>query len=457
MDAILLIDFGSTYTKVTAVDAGEVTLLGAAASYTTIETDIGEGLRNALRELESQTGVREFSRRYACSSAAGGLRMVTCGLVPALTAEAARLASLGAGAKIAGVYSYELTDEDIDEIDRLCPDILLLTGGVDGGNRDCILHNAKMLASCRTDFPVLVAGNRSASAECEKLLSGREVHRCPNVMPRLGELNTGPVQERIREVFLRRIVQAKGLSREAALISGILMPTPAAVLEAMELLAKGTDTQPGLGELLAVDLGGATTDVYSMASGMPRNDNTILKGLPEPWSKRTVEGDIGMRYGARGILDAAGARTGQIAQLPPQAVEVWVEHISLQPDALPGSPEEQRLDDALAAGAIETAVMRHAGSIEQVYTPTGPAFAQAGKDLTDVGVLVLTGGAVIHNPRAAELASHALASPAQPQSLRPKKATAYIDRRYILAAMGLLAQHNPDAALGVMLRELSTV
>ena len=105
MRPVLLIDFGSTYTKVTAVDTESETLLGTAASFTTIQTDINDGLDNALALLEKKTGKLDFAARYACSSAAGGLRMIASGLVPELTAEAAKQAALGAGAKIAKIYS----------------------------------------------------------------------------------------------------------------------------------------------------------------------------------------------------------------------------------------------------------------------------------------------------------------------------------------------------------------
>jgi uncharacterized protein (TIGR01319 family) len=468
MEAILLIDFGSTNTKVTAVQVPAVTalsgtpekaagkkavgnILGTAATFTTVATDIGEGLALGLELLQQQTGPLHIVERFACSSAAGGLRMVTCGLVPSLTAEAARLASLGAGAKVTRVFSYELTEEDVAEIGALNPDILLLTGGVDGGNRDCIIHNAKMLASLPPAFPVLIAGNRNAAAECEKILAGRELIRCPNVMPKLGELNIEPVQKEIRELFLRRIIQAKGLSREQELISGILMPTPSAVKRALELLAKGTAQEPGLGELVAVDLGGATTDVYSVARGLPQKEDVILKGLVEPESKRTVEGDIGMRYSAVGVLEALGAeRLAALSGLDPAALESRVSYLNTHPEVLPLTAEERALDFALAAGAIETAVCRHAGTIEQVYTPTGPAFLQTGKDLTTVSRFILTGGALIHNERAADLAAFGFFNKAAPGSLRPHGPEVLIDCSYILAAMGLLAESHPDAALSIM-------
>ena len=129
MKPILLIDFGSTYTKVTAVDVDSETLLGTADAYTTVQTDICDGLDNALAKLEKTTGHLDYAERYACSSAAGGLRMITSGLVPELTAEAARQASLGAGAKVLKVFSFQLTEDDLEEILAVNPDIFLLVGG----------------------------------------------------------------------------------------------------------------------------------------------------------------------------------------------------------------------------------------------------------------------------------------------------------------------------------------
>ena len=456
MRPVLLIDFGSTYTKVTAVDVEAPALLGTAAHYTTVETDVGEGLRRAVALLERQTGELHYAERYACSSAAGGLRMVTCGLVPELTAAAAKQASLGAGAKVVGVYSYQLTEDDLADIAAARPDIVLLTGGTDGGNTACILHNAEMLAKLPGSFPVVIAGNRAAARPCQRLLAGRETVLCENVMPRFGALNIEPAQREIRAIFLERIIRAKGLSQATELVSGILMPTPAAMLAAMTLLADGTPEEPGLGELLAVDLGGATTDVYSVAAGMPAQLDTVYKGLPEPYAKRTVEGDIGMRYSVRGICEAAGLeRVAALADLAPRRAQELVDALAAHPDKLPAGSEETRLDFALAALAVETAVTRHAGTIEQTYTPVGLTYVQTGKDLRDVGQIIATGGALIHAARPEEAVSHALWSPANPTSLRPRRARVLVDRHYILAAMGLLAERYPRAALQLMKRELT--
>ncbi len=456
MKPILLIDFGSTYTKLTAVDVEGERILGTAQSYTTVETDINDGLRNGLALLEQKTGKLEFAETYACSSAAGGLRMVASGLVPELTSEAAKLASLGAGAKVVGLYSFQLTEDDLEEIQALKPDIFLLVGGTDGGNTACIEHNARMLATLQPKFPIVIAGNRSASRTCQRLLEGCEVYVCPNVMPKFGALNIEPTQKQIREIFLNRIIQAKGLSAAAELLSDIMMPTPAAVMQAMELLSEGCEGELGIGDLVAVDVGGATTDVYSIADGMPESMNTVYKGLVEPFSKRTVEGDIGMRYSIHGILEAAGAdRVSKLSGIPRKRVEELVAYLRSHTDCVPnGDPELESLDHALAAMAIETAVARHAGTMEETYTLMGLTYVQSGKNLTHVKQIVVTGGSLIHTKKTAEIAKYAQYSPMQPMSLRPKEADVWVDRPYILAAMGLISQRYPQAALRIMKKEL---
>ena len=434
MKPILLIDFGSTYTKVTAVDADAAKLLGSAAAYTTVQTDINDGLANAVALLSEQTGKLEFAERYACSSAAGGLRMIASGLVPELTAEAAKCASLGAGAKVIKTYSFELTEDDAAEIVSMKPDIFLLVGGTDGGNKACILNNAHMLAGAGGDFPIVIAGNRNAARECEHILAGREVYVCENVMPKFGTLNIEPAQQKIRE---------------------ILMPTPSAFLAAMQLLADGTESQSGIGELIAVDVGGATTDVYSISAGMPDRPGTIIKGLPEPYVKRTVEGDVGMRYSIHGIVEAAGCEAIAAASgIAPARVQELVDYLATHTDVLPTTPELAALDEALAGYAIRTAVTRHAGRIEEVYTMMGLAYAQTGKNLMNVERLVVTGGSLIHTKNTRKIASYALYDPQDPTSLKPRKAELLVDRKYILAAMGLLSKYYPEAALTIMKEEL---
>jgi len=189
---------------------------------------------------------------------------------------------------------------------------------------------------------------------------------------------------------------------------------------------------------------------------MPDQMNTVYKGLPEPYAKRTVEGDIGMRYSIQGILDAAGLpRIAKLSGLSEDRVTELVKDLQLHTDKVPdGDAELESLDYALASMAIEEAVKRHAGTVEETYTLMGKTFLQEGKNLTKVQNIVVTGGSLIHTKRTEEIASYALYSPMHPMSLRPIKADVWVDRTYILAAMGLLSGHYPGAALRIMKKEL---
>ncbi len=253
----------------------------------TADTDITVGLRRALDELGKILPVSEADIRaaQACSSASGGLRMACVGLVPEYTTEAGRLAALGAGAKVVGAYSYELSRSEIEQLEDLKPDIVLLTGGTDGGNKRTIIRNAELLAQTGPGIGcIIAAGNKSARDELHALLdaTGKKVVYTNNVMPEFGVLDIEPLNETIRELFISRITEAKGISAVREITGGVIMPTPSAVLQAVRVLAEGTYSEPGLGELLAVDVGGATTDVYSAAFGAPQNAGVGYAGLPEP-------------------------------------------------------------------------------------------------------------------------------------------------------------------------------
>lgn len=219
MHECLMVDFGSTYTKVTAFDLDENRLLGRAQSPTTIGSDVRVGLEKELDNLKASCGVdgRAIAERYACSSAAGGLRMTAIGLVPALTLEAARRAALGAGAKVVAAYGYEIYDEIVREIEELRCDIIMLCGGTDGGNKAVILHNAKMLADSQVDCPILVCGNKVVTGQVKNLLeeAGKRVYTAPNVLPEVNRVDAAPAQQMIREIFIEHIVRAKGLDRAA--------------------------------------------------------------------------------------------------------------------------------------------------------------------------------------------------------------------------------------------------
>ncbi|MBQ2147031.1 MAG: glutamate mutase L, partial [Firmicutes bacterium] len=234
-----------------------------------------------------------------------------------------------------------------------------------------------------------------------------------------------------------------------------------AMMQAMQLLAEGCENpdgskETGIGDLLAVDVGGATTDIYSVCDGMPRAGmDTIFKGLPEPYIKRTVEGDIGMRYSIHGIEEAVG--TGYISQLsglPEERCREMIDYLGKNTEVVPTDAESEALDFALASGAIKTAVTRHAGRLEEFYTMNGIAYMQTGKDLREIRQIIVTGGSLIHTKRTGKIASAAFWDPQDPFSLKPKQADIWVDRSYILAAMGLLSGYYPGTALRIMKKEL---
>jgi uncharacterized protein (TIGR01319 family) len=438
----ILIDIGSTFTKAVAIDLENETLLSSARAPTTASEDVTIGIGNALKSLAEKTGRIETMDITACSSAAGGLRMVSIGLVPELSSEAAKRAALGAGAKIVGHYSHHLSGNEIRRIENTSADLILLAGGTDGGNEKVILHNAAVLANSAISAPIIVAGNKSAYDEIERIFSGsgKTITFVKNVMPELGKLKVRDCREAIRETFMKNIIHAKGLDKAMALVTDIIMPTPVAVLNAAVLLSRGINDEQGLGEIIVVDVGGATTDVYSIARGTPKREVVILRGLPEPFSKRTVEGDLGVRHNIANLLEIAETRgiavDGEI-----------VSAFHANPGNLPVTQQEKDVDAALARIAVEASFERHVGTLEMVYGPHGPMLIQKGKDLSEVTSVIGTGGPIIHGAHPETILSGILSTAGDENSLKPSQADFFLDSNYIMYAIGLLAQSEPEAAL----------
>ncbi|MEG1922860.1 MAG: glutamate mutase L, partial [Clostridia bacterium] len=339
---------------------------------------------------------------------------------------------------------------------RIKPDIILLSGGTDGGNAEVILKNAETLSKIPLSFPVVIAGNKKMSKKCAEVLnnSGKKVTVTENVMPEFNVLNILPAQNAIRDVFLERIIRAKGITHIESLIEGIIMPTPSAVLRAASLLSRGTKTEKGIGDLLLVDMGGATTDVYSICSGKPHMDGVIMKGLPEPFEKRTVEGDLGARYTAENVVDAYTIdEFSQKSGLSIEKIKNLIEKVKHNYSIISTDGDEAIFDKNIAGCSVEMAVMRHAGTIESNYTTNGLVFVQSGKDLTDVKHIIGTGGPIINASCPKDLLKFAEFSEENSESLRPKKPNYYIDKKYIYAAMGLLSSEFPDVALRILKKE----
>lgn len=456
----LLIDFGSTYTKLTLIDIEAEEIVAQAQAMTTVQTSITEGFQRAYDNLQQQVDFNRYTivKRLACSSAKGGLKMVTLGLVPELTVEASKRAALGAGARVMKAYSYELTNREIDEIKQMDVDMILLSGGTDGGNEEVILENAKKLALHFKHLPIVVAGNKVTYDRIEMIFSshGINAHFTENVLPSLNTINVEPVREVIRQLFMDTIIRAKGLDEVSEWLDGILMPTPASVLKASELLARGTQEEPGLGDLIVIDIGGATTDVHSLAEGIPTKPGVNWRGLQEPYAKRTVEGDLGMRISARSLFDSTSYELRQAYLPQDDNLSSKIQYREDNPDYIATSIEEVAIDEGLAKIATKRAMRRHVGRIEVVYTPLGEMYNQIGKDLLETKNVIGTGGVIVHSKKPEEILRAGLFDPKEPIYLVPKHPQFLVDERYILSAMGLLAMEQPEVALRMMKKYLTT-
>lgn len=459
MNAAILIDIGSTFTKVVCVDLDKEEIVSRAEVPTTVKTNIAIGVHTGIKEAEKALpSTANVKYRLACSSAAGGLRMVVIGLVPRLTVEAAKRAALTAGAKVIGTFSYKLTNRDVSEITQKNPDIILLAGGTDGGDEENILHNARALACTKLKCPIVIAGNRAVSDEVAKILmknGKKEVKITENVMPELGKINVNFVQSTIREIFIRRIIRAKGLKDVENFVDRVVMPTPMACLKAAFLLAMGTKKQPGIGELVAIDVGGATTDVYSIADGMPRESGIVYKGLPEPYAKRTVEGDLGLRSSAFSLIESVGEEEViRKSELTNTNIDLRRAIMRLNMKKVPQTEEELSIDMGMARICVEKAMERHAGKLEACFSPFGEVYIQYGKDLTEVKHIVGTAGGIIHNKNPKRVLEEAVFNKKNPLILKPKKPIFYLDYNYIFYAVGLLSEIEPEKALRIMLNNL---
>ncbi len=448
MKLVLLTDFGSTYTKLTLVDLDNESVISTAQSTTTVSTNIIDGYRKAYDDLEIPD---EIVEKLACSSAAGGLVVTAIGLVKKLTVEAAKRAALGAGAKVEYAYSNFLTVDEVEEIKTSDTDIILLAGGTDGGNSDSILHNAKMLAEAKIKVPVVLAGNKQTLNEIENMFLSNNIYyeKAENVMPEINKLNVESAKEVIRKIFIEKITLAKGIKQAEELVDNVIMPTPAAVLYGLTILSQGTKNQRGIGDLLCIDIGGATTDIHSIGLGLPSKAGVVFQGLEEPLSKRTVEGDLGMRYSANAMFESVGSLAFEKYGITD--VEKQITFRRSNTEYIPTDDDEIAFDKAMASICVDEAMSRHVGKVENVYSPMGMMYLQTGKDLSDVKYIIGTGGVVVNSDGVID---KSLFNKEKITELRPSKSEIVIDKMYVLSSLSLLSVRHPEKALRMMKKYL---
>lgn len=456
MTTYLLVDFGSTYTKLTAVDDEQKKILATSKSYTTIETNVLDGYHHAYDDLTKQLKQQSFDKILACSSAKGGFKMVAIGLSPTLTAEAAKRAALGAGTRILKVYSYGLTSDNIKEIESLKPDVILLSGGTNGGNDKNILNDAKQLTELSLDIPIVVAGNEETYPKIKALFNQYCInyHLTENVMPQINQLNALPTRKILRDIFINNIIKAKGMSDIQTQVAAEIIPTPTAVLYAAHLLSGGTTFHKGLGNILIVDVGGATTDIHSIGSGKEEKKNVQFDGLAEPYCKRTVEGDLGMRYSAKSLLESVTPQSFyDYINLSEETLLHKCEFRSQHPEYIADTIEEKQLDNAIAKLAIKTAVARHAGYYKKEQTPSRTIYHQYGKDLRQFKTIIGTGGILVHNDQPRDVLEASL-TPTDDLILTPETSELFIDQDYILSAIGLLSTVDKELAFDLAMEHI---
>jgi len=400
----LVAEIGSTTTVVSAFDgldphgpdasrpaSAGPRLLGQGFAPTSVaQGDVGIGVEAARDALEAATGPLAPAITLATSSAAGGLRMTVHG------------------------------------------PLILLAGGVEGGDTEVILHNAERLTRIAARPIVVYGGNSAVAGEATRILeaAGFRVRVTRNVYPGVDELDIVPARHVIHDAFEEHITHAPGMERITEFVTGSILPTPGAVLIAAEVLAAS------VGDLVVIDVGGATTDVHSVTEGSP--EIAAISMDPQPHAKRTVEGDLGTFVSARHVAALLPA-----SQRPDPL-----------PPAIPTSPAEVAGAATLARVAAITAVERHAGQLAHLYTPKGRQTVARGRDLTACRLLVGTGGALTRLPGGEAILEATRATAAGTERLLPPTdARVALDRDYVIAACGALSRHFPVEAVVTLMRE----
>lgn len=458
MENAILLDFGSTHTKMVIASLDEERILHTTCHASTVKTDARIGLGHCLKEAKEILGNLNYQKaiKLSSSSAAGGLRMAVIGISKNLSISAGRNTAFGAGAKIMDTFNGKISDENIESLIKDKVEILLFCGGYDKGNQSIPLYNAKVLARSTLNIPIIYAGNSYVSKEVRYILTtGRkECYIVDNIIPEVGVINTNSAEEIVRDVFLKRIVNMKGLEKVKKQLDGILMPTPSAVLSAGELFSTGSNKEKGIGDMMIVDVGGATTDVHSYANAVSYK-GAKMSGSVENYSKRTVESDLGLRESAALLMNEIGIEnvsnsSGVTKDRLQESINVRVDKV----DYIPNCHEELQLDNTMAKYAVSISARRHAGYLEPVHS-ANCKLLQRGKNLSGVRYIIGTGGPIINSLNPKHVLQNVLKNEGEKSNvLLPEEAKILLDKQYILYSMGLLREYNSDVALRIMKKNL---
>lgn len=444
---VLVAEIGSTTTVVNAFNGifdSCPSFLGQGQAPTSVsEGDVNIGLKSAIDALKKSLDVDnlEYDELIATSSAAGGLRMTVHGLVYDMTVRAAKEAALGAGANIKQITAGRLRRTDIKKLKEINPNIILIAGGVDYGERDTAIDNAEKIAELDLDVPIIYAGNIENQEEIREIFKDTrtKLYIVENVYPKIDQLNIEPTRRVIQDVFEEHIIHAPGMAKVREMVNGSIIPTPGAVMLASKLLREE------IGDLITLDVGGATTDLHSVTEGSEEINRILIS--PEPLAKRTVEGDLGVYVNMTNVVERIGV--DELAKRL-KIFEEEVRELMENHKPIPKTDLEKSFVEELALEAVSTAVARHAGQIRHLFGPGSKKAVAEGKDLTNVKYIVGTGGALTRLPNRVEI-MRKIALTNKGNGLYPtKEANILVDNKYIMASLGVLSKKYPEAALKLL-------
>lgn len=450
---VLVAEIGSTTTVVNAfkdIDTENPIFWAQGQAPTSVtEGDVRIGLQGAIDDLCRKRNIDslEYDEMLATSSAAGGLKMTVHGLVYDMTARAAKEAALGAGGIIHYVTAGKLRRTDIAKIKEINPNLILIAGGVDYGERDTALDNAEKIRAMNLRTPVIYAGNCENQEEMKLIFdeeSGQKLYNVENVYPKIDDLNVEPCRKVIQDAFEDHITNAPGMEHVRDMVNGPIIPTPGAVMECTKLLYEC------IGDLIVLDVGGATTDLHSVATESDQVARIMI--APEPKAKRTVEGDLGVYVNRMKVIESIGEEklremcANEGIDLD-KTLESYV--------AIPKTDDEFKLVEMLTEEAVMKAVERHAGQIRYIYGPSGRSTLAEGKDLTQVKYIVGTGGALTRLPHRKEIMYRIAEHDETGMRLFPTShAEVLVDNDYIMASLGVLSKKHREGAKKLLERSL---
>ncbi len=444
---VLVAEIGSTTTVVNAfngIGTGSPSFVGQGQAPTSVlEGDVNIGLNGAIEDLKRNINVDNLTWKdmLATSSAAGGLKMTVHGLVYDMTVRAAKEAALGAGGIIKMVTSGKLRRLDLKKIQEINPNIILVAGGVDYGERETALYNMEMILSMGLKTPIIYAGNIENQDEiklmCEE--AGVQLYVVENVYPKIDTLVVEPTRRVIQDAFEEHIIHAPGMTAVRDLVNGPIIPTPGAVMEAAKILKED------LGDLVIFDVGGATTDVHSVTIGSEEINRILIS--PEPEAKRTVEGDLGVFVNANHVIEKIGV--DELKKEFPDLDEIVASY-----KAIPKNDRERKFVERLTEEAVLSSLERHAGTMRNLYSTAGKKTVAEGKDLTAIKYIIGTGGALTRLPNRENILKK-VAGYSKGLELYPTvNAKVLIDNDYIFASLGVLSKKYPEDAIILMKKSL---